>query len=324
MMLKAKSPVFVVGSARSGTSLVYSILLATNKFALYPAETLLLRTCADKYGKLSHSANYKRFINDWLSSKQFIRSGLDRNQFIADASRHNSSYLDFLDFFMTSVAEKQGKACWAENTPNHVLEITNIAEYFPQARFIHVIRDGRAVAASLNKLGWVSCKHPDLRLMSAGLHWQTQVITGRRQGRKIGHRYMELQYEELVCQPENALRKLSEFIGVCIDMQKLQLNPHGSLGKSNSVYGKESNDGNLLSKESLAKWKTILSIDEQAMLNSLVGDTLHCLGYSVEERKSAGWISVMYCKFVYHLKEWLRHGTILGRKSKSGLELDGI
>ncbi len=317
------SPVFVVGSPRSGTSLVYSIILATNVFALYAAETLLLRTCADKYGVLSHPRNYNRFIHDWLRSKQFIRSGLDKKHFTRNAQKHKGNYLEFLDFFMAEVTKKQRKICWAENTPNHILEISNIAKYFPDSKFIHVIRDGRAVAASLNKLNWLSIKHPALRVMTAGIHWQTQVLAGRKQGQKLNKdRYMEVQYEDLICQPEKVLHNLSDFIGISINMRMLGENPYGALSKSNTVYGDTSAQSCLFPKEALCRWKQILSIRDQTILNTVIGDTLKSFGYQVGEKTPVNILATFCAKTVYHSKGWLRHNTIIGRKSETGLELN--
>ncbi len=322
-MNSVQSPVFVVGSARSGTSLVYSILMASNVYTLYAAETLLLRTCADKYGRLTQKSIYEKFIQDWLKSKQFLRSGLNREVFIRNAIHHKSSYLEFLDYFMTAMSLDQNKSYWAENTPNHVLEISNIAKYFPQSRFLHVIRDGRAVATSLNKLNWVSSKQAALRLMSAGIHWETHVVSGRKQGRKLGKRYMEIYYEELIRHPNKVLCALSDFIGTNIDLQMLQNNRYGVLGKTNTVYNeKQPNDNKLFSADALSRWKTTLSAKDQAILNTVIGDTLQSFGYSVGKKISVNQFSVIYCKFMYHLKEWLRHETILGRNAKTGLELD--
>lgn len=317
------TPVFVVGAARSGTSLVYSILMASGMYVRYAAETHLLRTCADKYGPLRKMANFETFMSDWLRSKQFTRSGLDSSQFKKEAARHRMNYYDFLDFFMEQVALNQGKACWAENTPNHVLEIPHIATFFPNAKVIHVIRDGRAVAASLERLNWVSSKHPALRIISAGIHWETQVQTGIREGRTLGERYLEIRYESLIQETDHTLRRLSEFLGVAVDRDMLNTNPCGALEKSNSVYGENiTKKGQVFSQEALIKWKTELSDKEQGALNTVIGKTLGSLGYPVGAKRAVPRYVSSYCRQVYHLKNYLRHKTYLGRYLKTGLELN--
>jgi hypothetical protein len=322
-MKKSYAPIFVVGSARSGTSLLYAILQASGAFAIYPAETLLLRTCADRYGSLAKKANFRAFINDWIISKQFARSGLDKDHFLYEISHQGiTNYFDFLDSFMTLIADNQRKNRWAENTPNHVLELDVIADYFPNSKIIHVIRDGRAVASSLAHLGWTSFNHPKYKLMSAGLHWQTQVLTGRRLGRKLADRYMEVHYEHLVEQPEIILQDLSTFVGTSISMDMLAANPHGALRKSNTVYVDKENNDKLFSQKALTKWKSILSDDEQKMLHSVIGDTLQTFGYPVGKKFSNKQWSFLFCSCIYHGKEWLRHKTILGRYAKTGLEIN--
>lgn len=322
MMNFPATPVFVVGAARSGTSLVYSILMSSGMYARYAAETHLLRTCADKYGPLHKRSNFDAFMHDWLLSKQFRRSGLDPHQFAREAAQHRTNYYDFLGFFMAQVAVAQKKSCWAENTPNHVLEVSHIASFFPDAKVIHVIRDGRAVAASLNRLNWVSCKHPALRIISAGIHWETQVQTGRREGRILGNRYLEIRYENLIQEPDVTLARISEFIGVVVDRHLLDTNPCGAVGKSNSVYGVDcTEEGQLFSLDALTRWVSELSANEQGELNTVIGETLDSLGYQIGDKRRVPSYLVTYCKMMYHLKNSLRHKTYLGRYLETGLEL---
>lgn len=319
-MSNIQSPIFIVGSARSGTSLVYAILQSSGVYAKYSAETLLLRTCADKYRSLSTNSNYKKFISDWLSSKQFIRSGLVASEFERGAKNHCGDYFQILNYFMTEVAEKQGVEYWAENTPNHVLEITNIAKYFPTSKIIHVIRDGRASSESLRKLGWTSLKTPLLSLVTAALHWQKQVLWGAKQGEMLGSRYMEVHYERLVQEPEKVLSEISQFTGTKIDLVTLNANPCGALKRNNSAFG--GSDTQLFSTSALTRWQSNLSANEHKIVNLIIGDTLQRFGYIVGERASGHYFLIAYCKLIYKVKEWLRHKTILGKFSKTGLEIE--
>ncbi len=51
---------------------------------------------------------------------------------------------------------KKGKPCWGDKTPRYVLENPWLSEAFPKAKFVHIILDGRDVAASMIKAGWVN------------------------------------------------------------------------------------------------------------------------------------------------------------------------
>ena len=58
---------------------------------------------------------------------------------------------DFLRTVMDSIADQQGVERWAEKTPAHLLYIPQIKEIIPEAQIIHIIRDGRNVAASIRQ-----------------------------------------------------------------------------------------------------------------------------------------------------------------------------
>ena len=78
-----------------------------------------------------------------------------------------------------------------------------LAELFPEADFVHLVRDGRDVAASFLELGWAGS------IEEAALHWKLRVRRGRRAGARLpAGRYHELRYEELVADPEPSLRRL--------------------------------------------------------------------------------------------------------------------
>ncbi len=83
--LKARSdrhraPVFVVGCARSGTTLLYDTLLSGGGFALYLGESNIFNLLAPRFGDLGIRRNRKRMLEVWLGSRLFRVSGLDRGQ----------------------------------------------------------------------------------------------------------------------------------------------------------------------------------------------------------------------------------------------------
>ena len=87
-----------------------------------------------------------------------------------------------------------GKTRWGDKTPGYLIEIDRLRQVFPNAKFIHLIRDARDVSLSLWRKGWFG---PHLR--NAARHWSESVRTGIEQGRLLPPgSYHEIRYEDLV------------------------------------------------------------------------------------------------------------------------------
>lgn len=329
MQKSYNKPVFIVGASRSGTTLLYSILLSSGLFPIYLAETKLLNDCATKYGSFKKINNYQRFINDFIKSKQFSRSGLDCAEFKQNAISHNSSYLEFLKYFMNSISEKQGKNRWVEKTPNHISNIAQIKREIPDALFIHMIRDGRAVALSRRKLGWTGTKssNPIKQLLFNAFEWEKIVRHGRSVGKIIGDSYLEVRYEDLILNLDSVLIKINNFLGINISMNNLAENCFGALEKANSAF--ENHSGGI-SKKYIHIWKNKLTKKEVSRLNIAIGSTLRDFGYEAENdddsKRDSLYIKVGIQKNIfvicYFFKNILKKKLGLGRLGSSVLEFD--
>lgn len=320
-----RGPVFVVGASRSGTTLVYSLLLASDAFPRYEAETLLLEEGPRRYGALHRERAYRSFIRDWLRSRQFSRSGLDPGAFAGRARDHRSSYLAFLEFFMGEVASRQGKTRWAEKTPGHVFSVRELAAHFPDARFLHVVRDGRDVALSRRRLGWTGTRsrNPLAALVYAAAHWEAAVAAGHSGARRLGERVLEIRYEDLVREPEPALRAIEQFAGVEIDRERLARAEVGSLGRANTAFG-----GTLsgISKGALERWRRELTPQELVAIEALVADLLELYRYPLvtgpEERLRMKWrLWRVWVSGTLRIRRLLTRHTPLGRLGRTGFEV---
>lgn len=209
--------VFIVGSARSGTSLVASIIQNSPIYASYHAETKLLKECESKYGSLDRPDVRKIFLEDWLRSRQFLRSGLSERE-ATELLEVNSSYASFLSAYMNQVANKQGCDRWIDSTPDNSYVLDVIASQFPNAKVIHMLRDGRAVALSLAKLGWsgVGTDDFDKALLYSSLKWQSAVTLVQYLSPLLNDRYMEVRYEDFVRKPEQKIKEICDFLGIPI------------------------------------------------------------------------------------------------------------
>jgi protein-tyrosine sulfotransferase len=105
-----------------------------------------------------------------------------------------------------------------ETTPHTLLHLETMARIYPHARFIHVVRDGRDVVASLNQRDWIDpatgekvwcCQDPE-----AGAEYWVHVVDAiRKQGERFPDRYLEITYEDLVAHPEVVMRHVLAFLG---------------------------------------------------------------------------------------------------------------
>src|SRR5437868_9195932 len=76
MLSRDQAPVFVVGSARSGNTMLYHMLLCSGNFPIYRTEPLVFDLLVPRFGDLRRASARQDLMNYWLRSRQFRRSGL--------------------------------------------------------------------------------------------------------------------------------------------------------------------------------------------------------------------------------------------------------
>jgi Sulfotransferase family len=274
-----KAPVFVVGCPRSGTTLLYHMLLSAGDFAIYRAESNVFNLLVPRFGGLRSVADRRELLDIWLRSKLFRVSGLDAGEISAKIISECHSGGDFLRFLMAEVARKQGVGRWADCTPDHLLYMEEIKRQIPGALFIHIIRDGRDVSLSYIQQGWSYPLPWDRseRLAVAGLYWEWAVGKGRAQGQRLGADYQEVRFEDLNTNPRETLSLLGSFIGHDLDYDRIQQAGIGSVSEPNSSFAGESGQ----TFNPVARWKTKMSSKEVAALEEVIGKALGKLGYAL-------------------------------------------
>jgi hypothetical protein len=268
-------------------------------------------------------------MEDWLRSKQFVRSRLEPGRFQREARAHRNNYIDFLSFFMQCMAQQQNKKRWAEKTPTHLTHMEKLSQAFPNAKFIHIIRDGRDVAISRRKLGWagIRSKDPLKQLLFSALDWEATVRNGRRIGRTLGRNYLEFHYEDLVDNVEGMLAKINDFADLNIDRQSMSNTAVGSLRKGNTAFA-ETMGG--ISSKGVGRWKEALTEEELTWLHIAIGHTLRDLGYEAPENVTAArfllYWKIRLIKLFYALltgvKKFMKQKLLIGRFLPTDLEVN--
>ncbi len=269
----------MLGSPRSGTTLLYDMLLSAGGFAVYLAESNVFNLLAPRFGDLRSGRNRARLMRVWLQTKLFKASGLNAERLERRVLEDCRNAGDFLRIVMGEIAAKQGMQRWAENSPEGMLYLAEIKQSFPDALVIHIIRDPRDVAVSLSRLRYIrplmARKRPSFEV--AGLYWEWIVQQGRTYGKAMGPDYMEVHFEDLIGSPQATLSRISRFIDHELDYGRICRFGYGSLTKPNTSFRAESPSAGF---SPVGRWKKEFSPEQLLRFERLLGATLQDFGYT--------------------------------------------
>jgi tetratricopeptide (TPR) repeat protein len=253
--------VFVGGAGRSGTTL-FRAMLTAHPNLWCPPERKLVPVLADLH------ARAEKGLSADLREAGVDEAVLDR------AARA------WLEVFLRAGAPPGRRV--AEKTPHDLLHTAWLGRVFPRARFVHVLRDGRAVAESLVRQRWVDPSTGELvawcrDLESAAAYWASVVQVIRSQAASVPGRFLEVRFEELTEDPRPVMERVLAFLGEPWDEAVLHhersdvaLSPRES--SSAAVAG--AMDGSRA-----AAWRRTLSPDDQLRVSRAVGPVLEATGY---------------------------------------------
>lgn len=274
----AKSFPMFVGCGRSGTTLVRAIFDSHSQLAVaHHAQFIVTMGRRRRLYEDVHGLRRERFLADLFASHRFPLLQLSEEEVGRAFSTATPSYPDAVRRVLRLFAEHQGKPRYADKTPGHVLRIGLLADLFPEARFVHVIRDGRSSWLGYRERGF----GPE-RLTDAAFNWKSRVLRGRKAGLALGpSRYREVRYEDLVEQPESTLEPLCQFIGLQYEDGMLRFHERAETvlaGMGTSGRSAFENVARPLTK-GLRDWRNELSPEEKATFEAIAGELLGELGY---------------------------------------------
>lgn len=250
------------------------MILSAGDFAVYRMESHVFTLLEPRFQPLTSKKNKRRMLNAWYESRLFTRSGVDRELFESRVMAECRNGGDFLRILMEEICRQQGVRRWAETTPEHILYLARIKETIPNALFIHVIRDGRDVALSWEKLSQIRRLpgDPYRPAIAAAIYWEWFVSRGRKLGQALGEDYTEVSYEDLVIKPVEVLRGLEPFIAHDLDYDRIQSVAIGSVSTPNSAYKGEK-------RSPIGRWKSDFTPHELEVCEALIGRSLIGFGY---------------------------------------------
>jgi hypothetical protein len=265
-------PVLVLGVSRSGTTLLKEMLDSHSQVAI-PTESYFVPQLWERH---SRSFDRDAFLEDvgrlarvkeWGVTPDDVRERLPENASAGDAIRA----------IYRSYADPRGKSRYGDKTPSYMQSLDLLDRVFPDAQYVHLIRDGRDAGLSFLEMR----RKPRFNLArprgiaSFASQWKLEVEGAREFGKSVGpERYYELRYEDLVREPEVELRRVASFLG-------LEFEP-GMLAYHAGVDASALQDHPLLAKPptpDARRWQEQLSPADAQIFEAIAGDSLSSLGY---------------------------------------------
>lgn len=278
-MGKSIAPIFIVGCPRSGTTLLRN-LLRSHPHLSFPPETHFIPQIYAAYGDPANEHEARRLTNVLLQLRWVRRWKCRFDETALTACR---SYSAIVDELFQTWARNEGKRRWGDKTPKNVLHMHTLAAIFPQARFIHIYRDGRDVARS-----WVLSPHGPENWYTAASQWKMLVQAGRQAGARLpAGMYTEVRYETLLNDSETTLRQVCEFLGEPFDPAILAQNVIPIEKREHRVasfrpYSRGLNGQPAIVRDNGNKWRNTVTLERRILFESVAGDLLRELGYETE------------------------------------------
>lgn len=275
--------VFVVGVPRSGTTLLQRMLDAHPLLAVVNETHWVPRKFRPQTGLTPNGIVTEALIPLLLAHRSFPSMGVDEQR-LRDILREDPAirYIDFVARIFDRYAAAAGKPFAGDKTPGYVRRIAQIHRRWPQARFVHIIRDPRDVCLSI--LDWdigeqVLDSYGTWALdpvATIALHWRRSVAMGREAGTVLGPKlYLEVRYEDLVVRTERELRDICAFLGLPFSDSMLSFHE----GKTRREPGLGSKDQWLPPTPGLRDWRAQLARADAERIEAVAGGLLDRHGY---------------------------------------------
>jgi hypothetical protein len=293
-------PFFIVGSGRSGTTLLRMILVSHSRLWI-PPETWYLNQMGDMLDldRPLVPQEVERVVQIMTRHYRWPDLELSADEFRSAVAKMTSPFLsDIVEWVYLEHLKRSGKRRWGDKTPGYIELVPQLAHLFPGAKFIHVIRDGRDVAKSFQARRWSGRwlhQNADEWLMAMGYgeRWKKSPYAGA---------FYEVRYEDLVRDQEREVRRVCELLGEEYEPQMLswqsdvekqvparEAHIHEKLGRAPSA-------------EDVDRWQREMSAREVFVSEAFMGPHLKAHGYALRFSSPIWtpllWLTRWYCLWV--------------------------
>lgn len=289
------APVFIVGCPRSGTSL-FRNLLRSHPNLTFPKESSFIPEFYRRFGDPRSEREALDLATRVLASPPIRRWGLEVTPEEFSDCR---TFKQLVCRLFEAWARYENKPRWGDKTSTYILEIPILYRLFPEAKFIHLCRDGRDVA-----LSWSQTGSDPANLYCAALKWRTWVTAGVRAAAVLPlGSYLQVKYETLATDLRGTLEKVCDFLDEPFSEQVLKTTPIPDHTSSEERRGSRTP----ILRANLNKWITAMSADDRILFESVAGDLLAKLEYYTERHtRRISYSEKLMWRWHNGAVEWIR------------------
>lgn len=279
MLRTTDRPIFVVGCARSGTTLLQAMIHSHPRLAMPPENRFLMSVYRRRaqFGDLRQPENVDAVahavIND--KSSKFRDLGLKADPTRTRMHEVPPTMGSLLGSVLEGYARRSDKQRWGDKRPNYIQHLDVLLELFPDAQIVHVIRDGRDCVASLKQMPWWTFGYP-----ASVYKWARAIDVGLdARARLRPDQYHEIRYEDLIADPRRHLSALCDFLGE--ELNEAMLEHHRDAEKKVPDYKDwHQQVRRPLTGTAVQRWRRDLDEQEIKLFEHVAWRQMEAVGYS--------------------------------------------
>jgi len=285
---KFKGPLFIVGLSRSGTKLIRDLINNNNFVSLPNIESHFLpKILGDEKISLNNAIE---IISKSLFVQRFPKNDFPSIELLEGSEKieNKIQLVEAILKYYGNIDENQkwnDNVIWGDKTPSYLRHLELLDTCFPESKFIHIIRDPRDRALSVN-LTWGKSMERATEL------WRSEIQKASEWRSKKDH-YLEIKYEDLTNDPISVLKSTCDFLGIDFSEQMLTLN------KPSEKYGKSSRLKSV-NKTNTQKFE-VLKPSQIKRLEEIAFPVMKELGYKIiyaKKFKPYSQIEMMLYKYI--------------------------
>ncbi len=274
------NPFFVVGSGRSGSTLLRLILASHSGIFISP-ETWFIIPLIEEIPLTSTltATEVEKSIQIITSHYRWADMGIEEKELCSWAKNLREPQLrDILNLIYDYHLKIENKRRWGDKTPPYIRILPELALLYPEALFIHIVRDGHDVTKSMHNQCW----HGKWLFRNA-IEWKESIAHYNLcKKTKLADRILMIKYEDLVLATETTVKKICRFLGENFEPSMLRwenqvhkMIPQRELQIHQKLFRRPR-------KNDVSKWVMELSLIEILIIESYLNNELKSLGYNVK------------------------------------------